>query len=46
MIGHESESLGSKPDSPKDHPEVFTGNAQQGQEKLDSEKTTKDKGTV
>ena len=46
MIGHESETIGSKPDSPKDHPEVFTGNAQQGQEELDSEKTTKDKGTV
>ena len=46
MIGHESESLGSKPDSPKDHPDVNTGNAQMGQEELDSEKTTKDKGTV
>ena len=46
MMGHESETLGDKPDSPKDHPEVFTGNAQQGKEELDSEKTTKDKGTV
>ena len=46
MMGHESETLGSKPDSPKDHPDVNTGNAQMGQEELDSEKTTKDKGTV
>jgi len=46
MIGHESETLGDRPDSPKDHPDVATGNAQMGQEELDSEKTTKDKGTV
>jgi len=46
MIGHEKETLKSKPDSPKDHPDVNTGNAQMGQEELDSEKTTKDKGTV
>ncbi len=46
MIGHEKETIGSKPDSPKDHPDVNTGNAQMGQEELDSEKTTKDKGTV
>ena len=46
MIGHESETIGDRPDSPKDHPDVATGNAQMGQEELDSEKTTKDKGTV
>jgi hypothetical protein len=46
MIGHEKDTLGSKPDSPKDHPDVNTGNAQMGQEELDSEKTTKNKGTV
>ena len=46
MIGHEKETLKSKPDSPKDHPDVNTGNAQMGQEELDSEKTVKDKGTV
>ena len=45
-IGHEQESIGEKPDSPKSHPDVHTGNAQMGQEELDSEKTTKDKGTV
>ena len=45
-IGHESEAVGDKPDSPKDHPDVNTGNAQMGHEELDSEKTTKDKGTV
>jgi hypothetical protein len=46
FIGHEKETLENKPDSPKDHPEVFTGKAQMGKEELDSEKTTKDKGTV
>jgi hypothetical protein len=46
MIGHENETLGDRPDSPKDHPDVATGNAQMGKEELDSEKTTKDKGTV
>jgi hypothetical protein len=46
FIGHEKKTLESKPDSPKDHPDVFTGNAQMGKEELDSEKTTKDKGTV
>jgi len=46
FMGHENETLKSKPDSPKDHPEVNTGNAQMGKEELDSEKTTKDKGTV
>ena len=45
-IGHETETVGDRPDSPKDHPDVATGNAQMGQEELDSEKTTKDKGTV
>ena len=49
MMGHESETIGTKPDSPKDHPDVFTGNALQGKEEsseIGSEKTTKDKGTV
>jgi hypothetical protein len=49
FMGHESETIGSKPDSPKDHPDVFTGNALQGKEEgseIGSEKTTKDKGTV
>lgn len=46
QMGHENETLGDRPDSPKDHPDVATGNAQMGQEELDSEKTTKDKGTV
>ena len=46
FMGHENETLKSKPDSPKDHPDVNTGNAQMGKEELDSEKTVKDKGTV
>jgi hypothetical protein len=46
LMGHEGETLGDAPKSPADHPEVFTGNAQQGKEELDSEKTNKDKGTV
>lgn len=46
LMGHEGETLGDAPKSPADHPDVFTGNAQQGQEELDSEKTVKDKGTV
>ena len=46
LIGHEGETVDKAPKSPEDHPEVFTGNAQQGKEELDSEKTTKDKGTV
>jgi intein/homing endonuclease len=46
LIGHEKETIGNAPKSPADHPDVFTGNAQQGQEELNSEKTTKDKGTV
>jgi hypothetical protein len=46
MIGSEKETLGDRPDSPKDHPNIPTGNAQMGKEELDSEKTTKDKGTV
>lgn len=46
LMGHEGETLDKAPKSPADHPDVFTGNAQQGKEELDSEKTTKDKGTV
>ncbi len=46
LMGHEKETLDKAPKSPADHPDIFTGNAQQGQEELDSEKTTKDKGTV
>ncbi|MFA5760100.1 MAG: hypothetical protein WC942_12225, partial [Clostridia bacterium] len=46
MMGHEQETIGDRPDSPKDHPSIPTGNAQMGKEELDSEKTTKDKGTV
>jgi len=46
QMGHEKETLGDRPDSPKDHPDIATGNAQMGQEELDSEKTTKNKGTV
>ena len=45
-MGHETETLGDRPDSPKDHPDVATGDAQMGKEDLDSEKTTRDKGTV
>jgi len=45
-IGHETKTVGDRPDSPKDHPDIATGNAQMGKEELDSEKTTKDKGTV
>ncbi len=46
VIGHEKETVEKAPKSPADHPDVFTGNAQQGKEELDSEKTNKDKGTV
>lgn len=46
LIGHEKETLKKAPKSPADHPDVNTGNAQMGKEELDSEKTTKDKGTV
>ncbi len=46
FIGHEKETLKTKPTAPKDQPDINTGNAQMGEEKLDSEKTTKDKGTV
>jgi len=46
LMGHESETLKAAPKEPADQPEVFTGNAQQGKEELDSEKTNKDKGTV
>jgi len=46
LMGHESETLKAAPKEPADQPEVFTGNAQQGKEELDSEKTVKDKGTV
>lgn len=46
LMGHENETLKAAPKEPADQPDVFTGNAQQGQEELDSEKTTKDKGTV
>jgi len=46
LMGHESETLKAAPKEPADQPDVFTGNAQQGKEELDSEKTTKDKGTV
>ena len=45
-MGHETETLGDRPDSPEDHPEVATGDAKMGKEDLDSEKTTRDKGTV
>ena len=46
LMGHENETLKSAPKEPADQPDVFTGNAQQGKETLDSEKTVKDKGTV
>jgi hypothetical protein len=46
LIGHESETLKKAPKEPADQPDVFTGDAKQGKEELDSEKTTKDKGTV
>ena len=46
LIGHEEETLEKAPKEPEDQPDIFTGNAQQGKEKLDSEKTIKDKGTV
>jgi hypothetical protein len=46
LMGHEGETLKAAPKEPADQPDIFTGNAQQGQEELDSEKTNKDKGTV
>ena len=46
LMGHESETVKAAPKEPADQPDVFTGNAQMGKEELDSEKTTKDKGTV
>lgn len=46
LIGHEGETLGKAPKEPADQPDIYTGNAQMGEEELDSEKTTKDKGTV
>lgn len=46
LIGHEKETLEKAPKEPADQPDVYTGNAQMGKEELNSEKTTKDKGTV
>jgi hypothetical protein len=46
LMGHESETIGDAPKEPADQPDIATGNAQMGKEELDSEKTTKDKGTV
>src|SRR5690606_13924994 len=48
MIGHEKETLESRPTSPKDHPDIPEGKALMGHEEEDiaPEKQTKDKGTV
>lgn len=49
MIGHEKETLKSKPDSPKDHPTIPADNQLMGQEQGDEigpEKQTRNKGTV
>jgi len=48
MMGHEKETLGDKPDSPKDHPDIPAGNALMGHEEdsINSEKQTDIKGTV
>jgi hypothetical protein len=46
MIGHEKETLESRPDSPKDHPSIPADNATMGEEENEPEKQTKDKGTV
>lgn len=46
LMGHEKDTIEKAPKSPEDHPDVNTGNAQMGKEELDSEKTTKNKGTV
>ncbi|MDP3970481.1 MAG: hypothetical protein Q8P90_02175, partial [bacterium] len=48
MMGHENETLGDKPDSPKDHPEIPAKDARMGEEgeQLAPEKETKNKGTV
>lgn len=46
LIGNEKETIKKAPKSPEDHPEVFTGDSEMGNEELESEKTTKDKGTT
>ena len=48
MIGHEKETLGDKPDSPKDLPTIPVDNQLMGQEtsEIGPEKQTKEKGTV
>ena len=46
QIGKEKESLGEKPDDPKDQPSIPAGGGKMKNEKLDPEKQDKDKGTV
>lgn len=48
QMGHEGESMGSRPTSPKDHPEIPEDDARMGHEEEDlkPEKQLKDKGTV
>jgi len=48
QMGHENESQGDRPDSPKDHPSIPADNAKMGQEGDDiaPEKQTDIKGTV
>tara|TARA_Y100000310_G_scaffold55023_1_gene50415 strand:+ start:693 stop:6446 length:5754 start_codon:yes stop_codon:yes gene_type:complete len=48
QMGHENESQGDRPDSPKDHPSIPADNATMGQEGEDiaPEKQTNVKGTV
>lgn len=48
LMGHEKETLGDKPDSPKDLPDIPADNQTMGQEGEDKapEKQTKEKGTV
>ena len=48
MIGAEQDAIGDKPQSPKDHPSIATGDALMGNEgdELQSQKTDEVKGTV
>lgn len=46
FLGKEKESLGEKPDDPKDQPSIPAGGGKMKNEKLDPEKQDHDKGTV
>ena len=46
FIGKEKESIGEKPDEPKDQPSIPAGGGKMKNETLDPEKQDRDKGTV